>query len=304
MGAVIAVILPVFLLIFLGAFLRQRVFDQAAFWETTERLTYYLLFPALLISTLSEVHFEGLDVGPMAAAIVAALIVMVFVLLALRRPLGIGGPAFCSLAQGALRQNSYIGLAVSFGLFGTSGLAAAAVAIISIVPLVNVLSVSVHAFHAASVKPSLRGLAAMLARNPLIIACLVGLAAQLTGLGLPPIAAPMLEILGRAALPLGLLCVGAALNLQAIRTAGRVVGLASVLKLVVMPTLTALGCWTLGVGGVAAAVAVLFNGLPTATNSYILARQLGGDARLMAGIITLQTALAMVTLPIVLALLS
>jgi hypothetical protein len=302
-GAVIAVILPVFLLIFLGAFLRQRVFEQASFWETTERLTYYLLFPALLVSTLAGIHFEDLAVGPMAAAIIAALIVMVFVLLALRRPLGINGPAFCSVAQGALRQNSYVGLAVSFGLFGEPGLAAAAVAIIAIVPLVNVLSVSVHAFHAESVHPSLRGVAVALARNPLIIACLLGLAAQLTGLGLPPIVAPVLEILGRAALTLGLLCVGAALDLTAIRSAGRLVAVSSLLKLAVLPALTALACWGLGVGGVAASIAVLFNGLPTATSSYILARLLGGDARLMAGIITLQTALAIVTLPIVLALL-
>ena len=55
------------------------------------------------------------------------------------------------------------------------------------------------------------------------------------------------------------------------------------------------------IAGTAAFVAVLFNGLPTATSAYILARQLGGDATLMASLITAQTLLAMLTLPLVLA---
>jgi malonate transporter and related proteins len=43
---------------------------------------------------------------------------------------------------------------------------------------------------------------------------------------------------------------------------------------------------------------VIFHALPMAPSAYILARQMGGDARLMAGILTTQTALAIVTLPI------
>ena len=50
-------------------------------------------------------------------------------------------------------------------------------------------------------------------------------------------------------------------------------------------------------------VAVLLAALPTATSAYILARQLGGDAPLMAGIISGQTLLAMVSIPVLLSLL-
>ena len=54
--------------------------------------------------------------------------------------------------------------------------------------------------------------------------------------------------------------------------------------------------------GIGQEVAVLFAALPTASSSYIMSRQLGGDAPLMAGITTLQTLLAAVTLPLTLAL--
>jgi hypothetical protein len=56
------------------------------------------------------------------------------------------------------------------------------------------------------------------------------------------------------------------------------------------------------VEGLTAAIALLFMASPTATSSYILARQLGGDATLMAGVITLQTAVSMVSLPVILTL--
>ena len=76
----------------------------------------------------------------------------------------------------------------------------------------------------------------------------------------------------------------------------------SAAKFVLLPALTALACLGFGVGGVPAEVAVLFAALPTASSSYIMSRQLGGDAPLMAGITTLQTLLAALTLPLTLAL--
>ena len=69
-----------------------------------------------------------------------------------------------------------------------------------------------------------------------------------------------------------------------------------------MPAIAALTCWAFDVQGLTAAVVILFSATPTATSAYILARQLGGDAGMMAGITTLQTAAALVTLPLVLTL--
>ena len=47
-------------------------------------------------------------------------------------------------------------------------------------------------------------------------------------------------------------------------------------------------------------VALLFGAAPTASSAYTLARQLGGDAPLMAAIVTIQTALSFLTLPLTL----
>ena len=297
---IVLAIAPVFLLIFLGYAIRARHLLADRFWEPAERLIYFVLFPALLVATLADAEFADLDIAPMAGALVAAIGAMVAVLLLLRPLLSLSGPAYTSVFQGVVRQNTYIGLAVAFAVFAEQGLAGAAVAVAVIVPLVNLLSVTVLARFGTGGQASWLGAARQVARNPLIIACAVGILLNVTGIGLPPVVGPLLEILGRAALPLGLMAVGAGLDLTAARTAGPPVAVAVGLRLIALPAVTVLACQLLDVGPVAAFVAILFNATPASPSSYILARLLGGDARLMAGIVTVQTALSLVTLPLVL----
>ena len=303
MSEMLSVIVAVFLLIFLGTLLRRSEYLDAGFWEAVERLTYFFLFPALLVTTLATAEFADLAALPMALAIIAALIVMTLLLLAIRPLLRISRPAFATVVQGALRQNTYIGLAVSFGLFGAAGLTMAAVAVAALVPLVNVLSVTVLTRFSRSVPGNAAQTAEALAKNPLILACALGLVLNVTGIGLPGFVAPLFEILGRGALAMGLLAVGAGLRFGSAWLGGRSIAIASVLKLMVMPIITALACWLFEVTGQAAVVAILFSGLPTATSAYILTRQMGGDAGLMAGVISVETALSLLTLPILLSLL-
>jgi malonate transporter and related proteins len=145
-----------------------------------------------------------------------------------------------------------------------------------------------------------RAVAVAVATNPLILACALGIVLNLTGLGLPPVLDRLLAALGSASLPLGLMAVGAGLDLGALRTAGARVGIATAFKLLLLPGLTAAALFAFGVGGPAYGVALLYATLPCSASAYVLARQLGGDAALMASIITVQTLAAILTMPLVL----
>ena len=136
-------------------------------------------------------------------------------------------------------------------------------------------------------------------KNPIIIACLLGATLNVTGFGLPPVIGPILEIIGRAALPLGLMAVGAGLDFTAVREARNAVIGTAALKLAVTPAVTYGACQVFGVTGPAAAVAVMFMALPVSAASYVMSRQLGGDGPLMAGIVTATTLGAAVMLPLV-----
>ena len=109
-----------------------------------------------------------------------------------------------------------------------------------------------------------------------------------------------MTLLAAASLPLGLLCVGAALQPQELRGETRALLISSLVRLVIMP----LAVWCLvhwlNMPTMEQTVLVLLFALPGAPTAYVLARQYQGDAHLMAGIITLQTLLAMLSLPLLL----
>lgn len=295
--------LPIFLLIFFGLYLRRSGLFSADFWATAEKLIYYVFFPCLLVATLAKADLALGKVVPLILSIDGAILTMVLLCFGLRAALAMPGPRFAAFVQAAVRYNTYLALALAFGLYGQEGLELAAVGVIAIVPLANLISVALlvrYGERPAGVEPSFFR---TLARNPLIVACVIGFLLNVSGIGLPPVIGPMLEILGRAALALGLLSVGATLDFSTLRISGPQITLASGLKLLLLPSLTALGCWLLGVEGTAVAVAVLFNAQPTAISSYIMTRHLGGDHHFMATSITAQTAFSMVTIPLVLAVL-
>jgi predicted permease len=299
--------LPVFALIFLGAALRRFGVLGEAFWRGAERLVYFVLFPPLLFITLAGADLAALAAGELALAMVAGAGALMLALSLLRPLSGVEGPAFTSLAQGALRQNTYIGFSVAAALFGAEGLAAAAIWIAAVTPLVNVYCIAVLARHGSGAQsgpgPGLGTVVRAILRNPIILASAAGATVNLAGLALPPVLDQVLAILARGALPLGLLAIGAGLDFAAVRRGGRALPLAVVLKLAVLPIFVFAALQVFGITGLGATVALLIAGLPTAPSSYILARQLGGDARLLAGIIAVQTALSLVTLPLVLTLL-
>ena len=302
-STILNALLPIFIIILLGWILRHRGVPGEGFWSQAERLTYFLLFPALLLKSTAEAHYSADTALTLIVVVVATTVGMTILVLFLRPLVRSGGPGFSSLFQGSIRFNTYVGLALVFALYGQEGLGWAAVTISFLIPLVNLLCILVLTHFGHGEKGGPVWIVQQLIRNPLIIACLLGIGLNLSGIGLPLGSDRVVEILARAALPLGLLAVGAGLDLKALHGAKRDVVLVSVIKLLLFPMVMALACHASGVSGVTAGVLVIFAALPTAPTAYILARQLGGDGPLMANIITLQTLFAAVTLALVMGLL-
>lgn len=301
MSPILGALIPVFALIAAGYLLRRIGFPGAAFWAPAERLTYFVFFPALLVYNLSRAPLAGQPTAHLAGALALAVVAVSIGLLVLHRVVGFAGPAFTSLFQGSIRFNSYVGIAAAVALHGALGLTLAAITLAVLIPLVNVLCVAVLTrFGAHGGANGVRATAGAVLRNPLVLACITGAAINLSGLGMPQPLDGVLLVLGHAALPVGLLAVGAGLNLRAMRHARITLVIGSLIKLVAMPLVVWAACRLLQVPPLASAVAVLFGALPGATSAYILARQLGGDHELIAGMITLQTAAAAVTLPVAL----
>ncbi|MGL4243113.1 MAG: AEC family transporter [Beijerinckiaceae bacterium] len=281
-------------------------FLDEADWRGVERVTYYVFIPAIMIYTLSQSDLSQAPVGRVALVLILPVVVVAAAILTVRRWLekaGVDGPAFTSIYQGAVRWNSFVALGLAGALYGKEGLAYCAVAFAVLIPFANFTSMAVLGRYGAQRKPfePLPFLVTLL-RNPFIWSTIVGLALQISGLPLPKMAVSYVDILGKAALAGGLLMVGAGLDLKTLQRPGPGFAAAAVLKLVALPVMAGmLGMW-LGLTGAALAVPMIAAAVPTAAASYILARKFGGDAPLMAAIITGQTIIAAFTLPVMLVL--
>ncbi|MET3908266.1 malonate transporter [Bradyrhizobium sp. S3.3.6] len=305
MAVVIAALLPVFILIVLGVVLRRSLMRLDTQWHGLERLTYFVLFPMLLIQTLVKADLTKVPVAGVGGALLLSALAMSLLCLALRPALArldIDGPAFTSIFQGATRWQTYVALSVSANLYGDVGLALASVAMVAIIPLVNVFSVAVLAHYAAPEKQSARAIVMTVIRNPLIWACAIGLFINVTHLPLPKIWHEVADALGRSSLAIGLLVTGAGLQLKGLLRPSLGATLGVAFKLALMPVLAlALAVW-FGLSGINLAIVAICAAVPTSPSAYVLARQMGGDAPLLAQIITLQTILAAITMPIAIAL--
>jgi len=298
MAGVAAALGPLFLLILLGAVLGAGRIPGGDFWQRMERLIYFILFPAMLIATMARADISQVPVTRLAIVLLGAMAVFTALLWWSKARLAMDAAAFTSVFQGAIRFNTYVGVAGAAALHGPLGTTTAAVALALMIPVVNVLCVLTFIAAGTLGRSGLWRSLTALAQNPLILACLIGIGLNLSGIGLPGWSAGTLELLGRAALPLGLVAVGVALRPQALLRRDIGLWLSSAVKLVLMPLVVLILAWCLGLDTVSRDVALLFAALPTATSAYILARQLGGDAELMAGLITAQTLAAMLTLPL------
>jgi predicted permease len=296
---IILSIAPVFVLICLGYGLRRGGIPSAEFWNLNDRLVYFLLMPALFYVRISTADLSGEMVLSLASVLYAAFFLSIGYGVILAFLLRMEGAVATSLFQGVGRFNTFIALAVAGALYGAPALQIAVLAAAVLVPVVNLTVVSLFALWlprpgARPVVTAARGLAT----NPLILSILAGLLANWSGLGGLPVLHDTLSVLGAAALPIMLLCVGANLKLRGLTGDALPIVLSALGKLVVFPLVVLGLALALEVEPMQAQVMMIYGALPTGVAAYTLARQLGGDAPLMATMITAQTLLSFVAMPI------
>jgi len=288
-------LLPDFALIACGFLICRYTSLGRPVWDAAERLVYVLLFPALLFSAIVRNPMALGTALPLAASTVVVVGVGVLLAFALGALPGVDRRLHASGAQTAFRFNSYVALALSERLAGTPGLAWMALVVSVAVPLCNVAAVWPLARHGG------HGYARELLRNPLILATAAGLLFNLLGLQLPDIASTTLSRMGAAALPLGLMAVGAGLQLGALREGPKLAAALLAIRHAVLPLVALAVVSLLALPTGQQAIVVAFAAMPTASSAYVLAVRMGGHGGFTAGLVTVSTLLGMVGLPLWLA---
>jgi predicted permease len=285
-------LLPDFLLILCGFLLCRYTALNRPVWESAERLVYYLLFPVLLFNSILRTPLDPGSTVNLALGGIGISLCGVMLAYQLKHLPRVDALAHASGAQTAFRFNSFIALAAAERLQGAQGVAWVALLIALCVPICNVAAVWPLARHGG------QGYLRELARNPLIIATVVGLLANIGGLHLPPPVALTLNRIGLAALPLGLMAVGAGLRVGALREwPGLAAGFLGI-RHAILPLVSLGLAALLHLPGPQRGLLLMFAALPTASSAYVLAVRMGGRGDFVAGLVTLSTLIGMLSLPL------
>ena len=289
---------PVFLICFLGIFLRKIHLIDDDFVHASSKLVFTVALPALIFVKLSSVDFAQifnlkLIIYICIATTFSFFIIWIVTKSFIRRDKDLG-----AFVQGSFRSNyAIVGFAIIWDLFGEVGLAQAAMILAFILPLHNILSVIVLTVTLHAQKSILkRTLFFRVINNPLMISVLIALIFSLFKWRLSPIFLNTAEILSRVALPLALIGIGGSLNPESIKKASKMAFWASVIKLVLLPAVFTCGAIRCGFRGETLGVIYLLFASPTAVASFVMARAMGANSKLAGNIVLLTTLAASVTI--------
>ncbi|MFN9474037.1 AEC family transporter [Acidovorax sp.] len=288
-------LLPDFSLILCGYLVCRFTPLNRSVWQPVESLVYYLLFPVLLFQSIVK---SPVDIGAASGLIAAGMLTGVAgIALAYSLPhwpwLGkrLDLRDHAASAQIAFRFNSFIGLAIAERLAGAQGLLMIAVLIGVCVPLFNVAAVWPMA------RQGEHGFLRELVRNPLIVATVTGLVANLLGSRIPGWIEPTVTRISAASLALGLMAAGAGMQFGLL-TRGKALSVAVLsIRHLVLPVIAFGLAKLFALNPVQTTVLLAFSALPTASTCYVLAARMGYNGPYVAGLVTLSTVLGVVSLP-------
>ncbi len=292
-------VLPLVLIIASGYLLAKTGILPKADWKGIETLSFRILIPAVLVLaiTRTDLSFERFGGVMIALLLTWALLAVLALMLRLIPQARLANPAFTTLFQVGTRWNAFVALAAAEQFIGTQGFGVMAVAIALLIPTINVSCIVVlSAFGPAST--SVVGVIRIVARNPLVQACAVGLAIYFSGIALPAPVIETLDMIGRGALAVGLLAVGAGISLRRLARWDWKVITGVALRPVIAPCIFAGLAMVLDLNPVQTLAGVLVFAAPAASNGYIVAKQMGGDADLYADVLTWQTLVCLIVLPV------
>jgi len=293
---------PVFALLLIGHLLKRFGITHDAFLKTADKLIYYIFFPVLLFWKIGGAASDLIgDPGLYKAAICA--VVSVYVLSSLYIKLKVPAYQAGSFSQSCYRFNTYIGMAVMLNALGEEGARQFSILIGLIIPIINILAVSTLSWYSekkVSFPQRVVLTAKALISNPLIIACIAGLAYWKFMGGFPVFIDNTFRLASFVTLPLALFSIGGALTLGTMKNYFKLSLVASLFKLVILPLSGYLFLNAFDATGISFRVGMLYFTLPTSPALYILSSQLSSDTQLASAAIALSTLLSVISLSVAL----
>lgn len=295
-------ILPVFLIVIFGFLFRKFGPVSESFWPEFNSFGYYVLFPALIFHAILTADFSQISFGYLTLLSLIAFSAMpCLVLLSwpIFQKMNIAKPSFTTFFQTTSRWHGFMSLAIAEKLYGSEGLTFVAIIMLIVIVPINLVNVIVLVSFDGK-KHSFADFATQIVTNPIILAALLGITINLSGLHIYPPISQGIDFIARSSLGLGLLMIGAGLRLRDMVVPNGLILLPTIAKLIIQPIIAYVIGSFFGFEGQELILIVLCCAVPAATNGYVLAQKLGGDVPLYASTLSFQIVMSFFTIPIVL----
>jgi predicted permease len=296
-----SVSLPILMLIATGYLARRLLVQDSKAWAALDKVNFRILIPALIIGTIARTDIYSISGFRIGAAIVLVLIILSLILSIVYRisvPSVMHASTFSSVFQTATRWNASIALVVAGLIFDPISITIIGLIMVVLMPIVNAVNIAMMVRLLGEQNASMVETLVRVAQNPIILGCLIGIFLSASSVPLPSAVNESLNILGMASIGTILLSLGAGLSFNGFQGRLMPIALSCILKLFVMPGLVFAVCSLLGLEASVLMIATIATAMPTATNGYVVAQEMGGDAPLYASCCTVQTLLSLVTVPL------
>jgi predicted permease len=297
-------LLPLILLISLGAVLSRIRFLGAQFASDLNKLAFWIALPALLFRSAAGASEATAATWWLLGVMLLGTLLVSLLAWIWSRAVGVPSTGQGTFVQSAFRGNlAFIGIPVLAASvvdapdsIRVPALASGVIVMALTMAFYNVLAVVVLQASRSRAGIGTGALVRPIVTNPLLLAGLSGLALALVGVRLPAFLDRTLEVLGGAAVPIALLCIGGSLTMT--RFVGRRswIAWAALFKVAVSPLLIGGLAWLAGLGPIEMRIALVFASTSTAAAAYVMARQMEGDESLASGSIALSTTLSALSL--------
>ena len=296
-GFTLDVTAPIFLMVLLGWWTGKAGWLDQHFTDVASKIVFTIALPALLFSKISQADLSKVVDFTQLIYALSATFVGFGACWLIAKKMRLAPEDEGVFVQGAFRGNlGIVGIALCGSMYGDQGLAVGSILLAFMTMLYNILSVIVlSAPHAKAQSVSVKGQLLSIIKNPLILSILAALTISYLGWTLPSIAQKSIDYFSGMTLPLALLCIGASINSKVLRRSGAMSIKASWLKLLVLPFGFTVLAYFVGITGIYLGTLFLMLASPTAAASYVMAKQMHGNAELAASIIAITTAKSVVT---------
>lgn len=291
------IVAPLFILVAVGYFLTQIKFWDDNFLKIGNKLCFNVLLPVMLFHNISKSDFFAVFDGKLIIFTLASVTLLFFWGVFLIRFFTKDGGRRAAIVQALFRGNYLLlGVPICASMFGDEGAVVASVSSAFVIPYFNILATILLSIYSRDKVTTVKGVLIKIAKNPLIIGCVLGIVASLVKLPIPETFDKAFTNIKSIATPFALLILGGDFKFRELKSNLKPVVITTLLRLIIVPAAIITAAVFFGFSGVSLGVLIAVYCTPVAVSSYPMTRQMNGDYELAGQLIVSTTFLSMFTI--------